>query len=354
VPLPGGHRPLCHGYEAGLTRANLNPHTGPSHKDPCPCGSGKLFIDCHGACDVPPHGASVGQDRPLTHGYWLVAFLDLLGQKEAFLRTDYLPNAADAEKVEQFLSEVRASTGVILGMRKILSSFRTGMATANTGLFDDLDPAQRQVAERLQRTRVREFRMSDGVVLACALMPEDGHFPMRAVYEVIATCSVLLAVQLAAGRPIRGGIDVGTGIEVEGELFGASLVKAYLLESKRAKYPRLVVGQDLVNYLRASTKSPLDGVEGQVERSMAEGMLRLLARDFDEQWIVDYAGAQAQEMLPALLDMLGPAKAFAERSRAELTQRQDEEGQKLFDRYSTLVRYLDGAGVRGVKPTEQS
>jgi hypothetical protein len=37
--------------------------------------------------------------------------------------------------------------------------------------------------------------------------------------------------------------------------------------------------------LRASTESPLDGLEGQVERSMAEGMLRLLTRDFDGQWI---------------------------------------------------------------------
>ena len=31
----------------------------------------------------------------LTHGFWLVAFVNLLGQKEAFLKTDYLPNAEE-------------------------------------------------------------------------------------------------------------------------------------------------------------------------------------------------------------------------------------------------------------------
>ena len=313
--------------------------------DKCPCGSERPFGECHGAdTDAAPTARPVG-DRTLLHGYWLVAFVDLLGQKDAFLRTDYLPDAADPTKVAAFLAEVRASTGVILGMRKILASFRTGMSNADTGAFDDLTATQRAVAERLQKTRVREFRMSDGVVLACPLNPEDGHFPIRAVYEIVATCGALLAVQLAAERPIRGGLDVGTGIEIDGELFGASLVKAYLLESKTAKYPRLAVGQDFVNYLIASTKCPLQGIEGQFERKMADGILRLLKRDADNTWIIDYAGPTAREMLPALLEMLEPARAFARRSRSAFMQRQDEEGKKLFERYSMLLRYLDGSGV---------
>jgi hypothetical protein len=256
-----------------------------------------------------------------------VAFVDLLGQKEAFLRTDYLPNANDPQKVEAFLAEVRASTGVILEMRKILASFRTEMSNANTGAYDDLAPRQRETAAHFQQTRVRELRMSDGVVLACPLTPGDGHFPIRAVHEIVATCGVLLAVQLAAHRPIRGGIDVGTGIEVDGELFGASLVKAYLMESKHAQYPRLAVGQDFINYLTTSTQSPLKNLEGQIERKMASGILRLLKRDADQQWIVDYAGPTAREMLPALLNRLRPAKAFAEaRRRNELPKVTESKG----------------------------
>jgi hypothetical protein len=276
-----------------------------------------------------------------------VAFVDLLGQKEAFLKTDYLPNAEDPAKVEAFMAEVKASTGVILGMRKILASFRTGL-TQDSGAFNDLSREQREMAERFQKTRVREFRMSDGIILACPLTPENGHFPIRGVYDVLATCAVLMSVQLAAERPIRGGIDVGTGMEIDGELFGPALVKAYVLESKRAKYPRLAVGQDLVNYLMTSARSGMPEIEGQYQRKMAEGIVPLLKRDADQQWIVDYAGPKAREFLPRLTDMLGPAKAFAQRTRAELMPRQDEEGQKLFGRYTQLVRYLEASGITSI------
>ena len=37
----------------------------------------------------------VTTDSAVTHGYWLVAFVDLLGQQEAFLKTDYLPDGQD-------------------------------------------------------------------------------------------------------------------------------------------------------------------------------------------------------------------------------------------------------------------
>jgi hypothetical protein len=309
----------------------------------CACGSGQSFATCHGA-DIPAENTFSGDEKAsYTAGYWLVAFVDLLGQKEAFLRTDYLPKTADAEKVNAFIAEVRASTGVILNMRKFLSMFRTGLA-GGTDVLDDLSPEQREVADRLRKTRVREFRISDGVILACPLMPEDGHYPIRGVYEVLATCVFLMSAQLAAGRPIRGGIDVGTGIEIDGELFGSALVKAYVLESNIAKHPRLVVGQDLVNYLNTSRQSPLSGIEGQYERKMAADGLQLFKQDVDQQWIVDYAGPTARQRLPLLINMLKPAAEFARRARADFQLRSDAEGRKLFDRYSTLVRYLEASG----------
>jgi SEC-C motif len=309
---------------------------------PCPCGSAKPFGACHGL-DATADAVNRVQANMLSHGYWLVAFVDLLGQKDAFLKTDYLP-VNDRSREDAFIAEVRASTGVILGMRKILTSFRAGLS-GDTGVFDDLSPEQRSMADRLRATRIREFRMSDGVILACPLKPEEGHFPIRAVYEIVSTVAVLVGVQLAAERPIRGGIDVGTGMEVDGELFGASLVKAYLLESKHAKHPRLVVGQDLVNYLTTSTRSPKDGIEGQAERNLAQNILQMLKLDFDNEWIVDHAGPRARELLPRLTEILEPAMTFARHSRDGFIGRRDEKGQELFRRYSSLVRYLEASGV---------
>jgi hypothetical protein len=79
--------------------------------------------------------------------------------------------------------------------------------------------------------------MSGGMLLACPLKPEDGNVPARGVYEIVLTCATMMLAQRAAGRPIRGGIDVGTGIEIDRELFGAAIVKAYEIESSRAGYP---------------------------------------------------------------------------------------------------------------------
>jgi class 3 adenylate cyclase len=178
------------------------------------------------------------------------------------------------------------------------------------------------------------------------LKPEHDHaVPILAVYDILCTCAALMLVQLALGRPIRGGLDVGTGVEVDGELFGASLVKAYRLESKEAGYPRLLVGQDLVNYLQTSTHAPGSQLERQFERMLAASCLRLLAADTDARSILDYAGPQMRDILRGHLDsaterMFADARAFAHTSRSEY-QRQGPDGQKLFQRYSQLVPYLD-------------
>jgi hypothetical protein len=154
-----------------------------------------------------------------------------------------------------------------------------------------------------------------------------------------------MLVQLAMGHPIRGGLDVGTGMDVDGELFGAGLVKAYRLESTRAQHPRLVVGSGLVDYLRASAQAPGVELARRFERQMASGLLGLVAKDEDGEWIVDYAGPKAREFIVGNLDareigMFPQARAFAHRCRSEF-QQQGVQGEKLFGRYSKLVRYLD-------------
>jgi len=55
---------------------------------------------------------------------------------------------------------------------------------------------------------------------------------MRAVYDLLLACGSLMLVQLAAEKPIRGGIDVGTGMDLDRKLFSAAMVKAYELEIK--------------------------------------------------------------------------------------------------------------------------
>jgi hypothetical protein len=292
---------------------------------------------------------AVASDRTLTHGYWLVAFVDLLGQQEAFMKTDYLPDREDPTKRDAFMEAVKASVGVVRRMRRILDTFRTALASnadAADSPLRDLPPEGLTRAKGMLERRVNENRWSDGVMLSCPLQPGEGHtVPILGVYDVLCTCAALMLVQLATGNPIRGGLDVGTGIDIDGELFGAALVKAYRLESTRAQHPRLVVGRGLVDYLKASTRAPGSEIERQFERRMATGVTGLIMQDEDDEWIVDYAGPKAREFIVGNLKasdipIFAHARAFAHRSRTAF-QAQGAGGEKLFARYSKLVRYLD-------------
>jgi hypothetical protein len=288
------------------------------------------------------------RDRDLRFGYWFVAYLDLVGIRRAFANTNFVPGE-DAAKADELIPLLRASVGAIRDMRKGLENYFAGMANADPEgrVFADLPPEKAAQAMRLRKTRVRRDAVSDGIVVACSLGPEDGHFPIRGVYEGIGACSTMMLIQLAAGRPIRGGLDVGTGIEVDDELFGAAGVNAYELESKRAQYPRLVVGDGLYKYLHASLRAPGQEVEREFERRMAQGCLNLLKKDDDDHWIVDYAGPHAHKLFlngsPGP-DVVEGAKTFARRTRDEFRVNAREDAQKLFERYSRLVRYLDAAG----------
>ena len=48
------------------------------------------------------------------------------------------------------------------------------------------------------------------------------------------------------GRPLRGGIDVGLGLEITAdEVYGPALERAHYLESRLADYPCVLVGDEL-------------------------------------------------------------------------------------------------------------
>jgi hypothetical protein len=49
----------------------------------------------------------------LIHRWWLVAFLDLLGQQDAFLKTDVMPGHEDRDATRALIAAINDSIGVI-------------------------------------------------------------------------------------------------------------------------------------------------------------------------------------------------------------------------------------------------
>ncbi len=284
----------------------------------------------------------------LHFGYWFVAFFDLLGIRGSYLETDNFPT--NDEEMKALLKKLKNSVGVVQGLRGHLDRFEAGMNDPSHDVrIDGLPPGTRALVKELRQTRVIRVNFSDAIMLQCPLASDSGNFPLRGIYDALQKCASMMMISLAAGHPIRGGLDVGTGILDGGELFGAAPVKAYLLESKCAQYPRLVVGDTLIRRLVHAQQSDTGGVRGQVERQIAERLLSFLKRDdYDQRWIVDYAGPafrNAMENVPGLSGLLSSALAFAVKSRDQFEQRREgEEQAKLLPRYQALVSYLQRSG----------
>jgi hypothetical protein len=77
--------------------------------------------------------------------------------------------------------------------------------------------------------------------------------PVVTVFSVLSTACVVMLTALASKHPLRGGIDVGLPTEIgPGEIYGTALERAYLLKCRVAKYPRLVIGDELWRYLNSA------------------------------------------------------------------------------------------------------
>ena len=96
---------------------------------------------------------------------------------------------------------------------------------------------------------------------------------------------------LAAHHPLRAGLDVGVGTRLStGEVYGSALERAYFLESNLAKYPRILVGDGLLEYLDwVSAQAPRSDF-GQLAVLTAQKCRRFVCEDNDGRSMLDFLG----------------------------------------------------------------
>ena len=93
-------------------------------------------------------------------------------------------------------------------------------------------------------------------------------------------------------------MDISWGVELyPGEIYGAAVANAYELESEIAQYPRIVVGERVVEYLKTHSLNPESDIYSEFNRSLAEICLGMIAIDFDGNYILDYLGTGFKESI---------------------------------------------------------
>lgn len=102
-------------------------------------------------------------------------------------------------------------------------------------------------------------------------------------HELIRLVHAQAILLIEEGILIRGGITVGNLVKSWGQLFGPAIVRAYEIESKIAKHPRIVVGKEVFKELATNS-----GLWVHDRESEQESVRHLLRRDDDGEFFIDY------------------------------------------------------------------
>lgn len=274
----------------------------------------------------------------LNISYYVVAFVDLLGQKEALKGVDRLPKNEDEKAA--FVAALKKSAGIVTDLNQSLKSFLEG--ASRTSMNQDVPKPLRDMVEQMTKWKLKHQRFSDGLVLYASLNNEEHACPVVGVGTLLLLCSSLMLLSLAKGHPVRGGIDIGVGMELYAdELYGPALAKAYELENRVAQYPRIVLGDTLIEYLvLGSKKSTSDPLVDSFWKQVSETCLTYVAEDTDGCWILDYLGPGVQESLRNGMteDILSKVCDFV---GEQGTKHRAEKNSKLVMRYLMLSAYLE-------------
>jgi hypothetical protein len=267
--------------------------------------------------------------RHLKLGHHLVAFLDVLGQRERFkgLR---LPKTS--EETAEVAEVLRQTAGFVLELRENFAqqfkSFEAGFTQTKVSV------------------QPKFVGFSDSFVISTPLRGDAGDLvPIVTVFSALFAAAVSMLMALASKHLLRGGIDVGLATEIgPEEIYGTALEKAYVLESQEAESPRIVVGDELWNYLNVA-RMHFEQQSSSQAKSIAkiiEKMMGLIATDGDGKRVLDYLG-------PVMVETAGTEDKYREKMvkaayefvLAEQNRIEGSGNPKLIARYQALRQYFE-------------
>jgi hypothetical protein len=179
---------------------------------------------------------------------YIGAFIDIQGQSERLSKLPFL-NTTDKEIILPWLKDTYG----------LINKFREGFKE----FLRIINPENSQIIGSIEVTtpEIKMNPVSDSLFLYISLYNDEisRHMAIISLMGLISACTLNYLLFLSIGRPFRGGIDIGVGIEDEFvKIYGSVISNAYNLECKVADYPRIVIGERIVNYLEKNIL-PYDG-----------------------------------------------------------------------------------------------
>lgn len=276
--------------------------------------------------------------------YYLVAFLDVLGQKEVLNK---LCRIRSCDEIDDTLREEISENLVYLEkLRENLEKHFIGYTSDEPSKIS-VDVSFQEKFNQMRKAEIYFRFFSDSLI---AFVPLEFRLfysvTANSVWGVLAGCCMEVIGSLYVGHAIRGGIEISWATRLRsGEVYGPVLNKAFHLENKAAKNPRIIIGDEVWNYLKnlsAKIKQHRNQIQMDIDlcQKMADRRLKLISEDIDRKRILDYLGPGFLELgkkLPDFFRIYDGSKNFI---RASLDKYKREGNSKLESKYQYLGDYF--------------
>ena len=275
--------------------------------------------------------------------YYLVAFLDILGQSERLEELKRLPtNQAENERAAQILNE---TAGSIVGLREGFDSLFDALSKP-TPILDSLPPEKRNMAISLRQIKIACRGISDSYIMTLPLVEHELFGRSRVmlnVWSVLGAICGMFVAALAQRLVIRGGVEIGLGtrlpIHEEDEVYGPAVARAVRLENKVAQYPRVVVGEHLWEYLCSVEGSIANNKFDQLATKYAVNSKNLIYQEqYDGVRVLDYLGKGAHSIKGVEASWVKKAYQWVVEEHEKYVKSKNYE---LAGRYGLLRQYIE-------------
>ena len=286
----------------------------------------------------------------ITFGMYVVGLIDVLNQGNQLERWKEFPESPEETGV--FIDAARETVGAVDALRKRFEGF-IGAFTSRQHQHPAhacLTAAQTREFERLSNSGLRCQCFSDTCVVYSPLAIGGGDTTVRGVYGMLMGGASILLTELARGTPLRGGIEIGMGTcHFPNEIYGPVLACAHRLEQSVAKYPRIVVGNELIAYLRGCLHGTEETPSALLNADLAGITLPLIATDDDVPFI-DFLGDTFRQSVSQRLDFADDVKDDVKKG-LEFVTAEHERFTSLGDRklagcYARLKQYYESRAPR--------
>jgi hypothetical protein len=191
----------------------------------------------------------------------------------------------------------------ILGFSELITNKSAG----------DISRSIRVVREAAQPKRFKsttpeiseaDFRNFSDLCIIRKVIAGKGKFPASGEVhsQILHMVHVQTGLLFDEGILLRGGITVGDVALSYGQLFGPAVNRGYAIESQVARFPRIVVGEEVLREVKNNPALWVNDADYDLKATKS-----LLRRDFDGEYFVDYLRVIEEELderseYPALLD----------------------------------------------------